>query len=60
MGILRDIGVPGLLVILVAALIIFGPQRLPEVGRSLGKMLTEFKSALSGDQDKPSDKGSED
>lgn len=51
MGILRDIGLPGLLVILVAALIIFGPQKLPEVGRSLGKMFTEFKSAVSGDKE---------
>lgn len=47
MGILRDIGLPGLLVIVIAGLIIFGPQKLPELGASLGKMITEFKSAIS-------------
>lgn len=47
MGFLRDIGLPGLLVIVVAALVIFGPQKLPEVGASLGKMIKEFKQALS-------------
>ncbi|MBM7641824.1 twin-arginine translocase TatA/TatE family subunit [Streptococcus loxodontisalivarius] len=52
MGFLRDIGLPGLLVIVVAALLIFGPQKLPEVGSSLGKMITEFKKALYGESDK--------
>lgn len=52
MGILRDIGLPGLLVIVVAALVIFGPQKLPELGSSLGKMITEFKKALDGDSSK--------
>lgn len=37
---------PGeLLVILVLALIIFGPRRLPEIGRSLGKSIREFRDA---------------
>lgn len=52
MGFLRDIGLPGVILIVVAALIIFGPQKLPEVGASLGKMITEFKNALSGSDDK--------
>lgn len=54
MGILRDIGLPGATVIIVAALLIFGPQKLPEAGASLGKMIMEFKKALSTDnhQDK--------
>lgn len=51
MGFLRDIGLPGVILIVVAALIIFGPQKLPEVGASLGKMITEFKSALSNKND---------
>lgn len=49
MGILRDIGAPGVLVIIIAALVIFGPQKLPELGASLGKMITEFKAALTAD-----------
>jgi TatA/E family protein of Tat protein translocase len=39
------IGMPELLVILTIALIIFGPRKLPELGRSLGKSLGEFKRA---------------
>ncbi|MDA1477959.1 twin-arginine translocase TatA/TatE family subunit [Bacillus changyiensis] len=40
-----NIGIPGLILVLVIALIIFGPSKLPEVGRAFGKTLTEFKSA---------------
>jgi sec-independent protein translocase protein TatA len=39
-----------LLFVLVVALLVLGPKRLPEVGRSLGKGLRDFKSALSGDE----------
>lgn len=39
------IGMPELIVILTIALIIFGPRKLPELGRSLGKSLGEFKRA---------------
>ncbi|MEI6667117.1 MAG: TatA/E family twin arginine-targeting protein translocase [Acidobacteriota bacterium] len=39
------IGMPELVVILVIALIIFGPRKLPELGRSLGKSIAEFKRA---------------
>ncbi|MCK4430783.1 MAG: TatA/E family twin arginine-targeting protein translocase [Candidatus Aminicenantes bacterium] len=38
-----NIGFPELLIILVIALLIFGPKKLPEVGRSLGKALREFR-----------------
>jgi Tat protein translocase TatB subunit len=38
-----SIGMPELLIIFVIALIIFGPKRLPELGRSLGKSIAEFK-----------------
>ncbi|MEE2612404.1 MAG: twin-arginine translocase TatA/TatE family subunit [Acidobacteriota bacterium] len=42
---LGSIGMPELLIIFVIALIIFGPRKLPELGRSLGKSLGEFKRA---------------
>ena len=41
------IGVPELLVILVVALIVLGPKRLPEVAKALGKGLAEFRKATS-------------
>jgi sec-independent protein translocase protein TatA len=42
-----NIGPLELLVVLVIALIVLGPKKLPEVGRSIGKGMREFKSALS-------------
>ncbi|SES38953.1 twin-arginine translocase TatA/TatE family subunit [Salipaludibacillus aurantiacus] len=53
---LQNIGIPGLMLILVIALIIFGPSKLPEVGRAFGSTLKEFKKAanevVNGDNDK--------
>lgn len=40
-----NIGVPGLILILVLALIIFGPKKLPEIGRAVGQTLSEFKKS---------------
>ena len=40
-----SIGGPELLLILIIALIVFGPRKLPEMGKSLGKMLVEFRRA---------------
>ena len=42
---LGSIGMPELIIIFVIALIIFGPRKLPELGRSLGKSINEFKRA---------------
>lgn len=39
------IGTPGLIVILLALLLLFGPKKLPELGRSIGKTIHEFKNA---------------
>lgn len=49
-----EIGIAGLIVILVVALLVFGPKRLPEIGKSLGKGMREFKDSITGkDDDKP-------
>lgn len=42
---LAQIGVPGLIIILVIVLIVFGPKKLPEVGGAVGKTLAEFKKS---------------
>lgn len=42
---LASIGVPGLIIILVIILILFGPRKLPEVGSAIGKTLAEFKKS---------------
>jgi sec-independent protein translocase protein TatA len=55
---ISNIGVPGLVLILVIALIVFGPNKLPELGRAVGRTLKEFKSAtknltLDDEDEKP-------
>jgi len=44
---LGSIGMPELIVIFVIALVVFGPRKLPELGRSLGKAIAEFKRATN-------------
>ena len=44
-----------LLFVLVVALLVLGPKRLPEVGRSLGRGLRDFRHAMSGDDSEPHD-----
>jgi sec-independent protein translocase protein TatA len=49
---LGNIGIPGIILILVALLLVFGPSKLPDIGRAFGKGLREFKDAtkdITGD-----------
>lgn len=49
-----NIGWQGILIILLVLLVIFGPKRLPEMGRSLGRGIREFKDSVTGnDNDEP-------
>jgi sec-independent protein translocase protein TatA len=46
-----NIGWQGLVIILVVLLVIFGPKRLPEMGRSIGRGMREFKESVTGKDD---------
>jgi sec-independent protein translocase protein TatA len=46
-----DISPIQVIIVLVIALLVFGPKRLPEIGRSLGKGMREFKDSISGSSD---------
>jgi sec-independent protein translocase protein TatA len=46
---LGNIGPLEIIVVLIIALIVFGPKRLPELGNSLGKGIREFKESVSGE-----------
>ena len=48
-----NIGWQGAIIILVVLLVIFGPKRLPEMGRSLGRGMREFKDSVTGKDDEP-------
>ncbi|GEN53978.1 Sec-independent protein translocase protein TatA [Halobacillus faecis] len=45
MDMLSSIGIPGLILILTIALVIFGPKKLPEIGKAAGETLKEFKNS---------------
>ena len=45
------IGAPELLILLLVVLLVFGPKKLPEMGRSLGKGMREFKSSVTGKEE---------
>ncbi|MGZ5316237.1 MAG: Sec-independent protein translocase subunit TatA/TatB [Solirubrobacterales bacterium] len=47
-----NIGPLEIAIVLVIVLIIFGPKRLPELGRSMGRGIREFRGSISGDRDK--------
>jgi sec-independent protein translocase protein TatA len=48
---LGNVGPLEIIVVLIIALVVFGPKRLPELGRSLGKGIREFRGSVSGDHD---------
>jgi TatA/E family protein of Tat protein translocase len=48
-----NIGPMEVLVVLIIALVVFGPKRLPDLGHSLGKGIREFKGSVTGESDEP-------
>lgn len=52
---MSSIGVPGLIIILVLALIIFGPSKLPQLGKAVGQTLKEFKNGTKDIMDDVTD-----
>lgn len=48
-----DVGAPELIIILVAVLIIFGPGKLPDLGRTLGKSIREFRTSVQDVTEEP-------
>lgn len=52
-----NIGPMELIIVLIIALVIIGPKKLPDVGRSMGRGMREFKSAVTGDHDSGSGSG---
>jgi len=41
----NNIGIPGLIIILIIALVVFGPSKLPQIGKAFGQTLREFRSS---------------
>jgi sec-independent protein translocase protein TatA len=50
------LGVPELMVILVIALVIFGPSKLPQIGSGLGKAIRDFKKGVTGGEEEEASK----
>ncbi|PZE19562.1 twin-arginine translocase TatA/TatE family subunit [Paenibacillus xerothermodurans] len=45
---MSNIGIPGLILILIIALVVFGPAKLPQLGRAVGDTLREFRNSTKG------------
>ena len=50
------LGVPELMVVMVIALVVFGPSKLPSLGKSLGEAIRSFKKGIEGDPQKEQEK----
>ncbi|PZE20586.1 twin-arginine translocase TatA/TatE family subunit [Paenibacillus xerothermodurans] len=50
-----NIGIPGLILILIIALVVFGPSKLPQLGRAVGDTLREFRNSTKGVVDEITD-----
>ena len=59
MPFVNNIGAGELIIVLIIALIVIGPKKLPEVGRSLGRGMREFKESISGESRDDDDELSE-
>lgn len=55
---MANIGLPGFIIILFVALLLFGPKKLPELGRATGQTLKSFRDALNG-KEKEEEKNSQ-
>jgi TatA/E family protein of Tat protein translocase len=53
------LGFQEILVLFLIALLLFGSTRLPEIGKSLGKSIREFKKAMNGEDEQPKNKENE-
>ena len=51
-----NIGLPEMIIVLVLALIVLGPKKLPDFGRSLGSGMREFKNSITGTEPEPETK----
>jgi sec-independent protein translocase protein TatA len=49
-----NIGAPDIIIVLIIVLVVFGPKRLPELGKSMGEGIRGFKGAMGGDDDEDS------
>jgi sec-independent protein translocase protein TatA len=50
-----NVGPMEIIVVLIIALIVFGPKKLPELGKSLGKGISEFKGSITGEHESPAE-----
>jgi sec-independent protein translocase protein TatA len=47
------VSIPEIILLLVVVLLVFGPKRVPEIGRQLGKGMREFKESITGADEEP-------